>query len=143
MGLGRIGNFINGELWGRVTDVPWGMIFPTGGALARHPSQLYQAFLEGVVMFSVLWFFTRTPKPRYVVSGLFCVLYGAFRFVIEFFREPDSHLGFLFFDWVTMGQILSLPMMLLGLGLMTYGYQLGTYPQPIQVAKKHSKQRNT
>jgi phosphatidylglycerol:prolipoprotein diacylglycerol transferase len=138
LGLGRLGNFIGGELWGRRTDVPWGMIFPRAleslnktrdelhqmylaGQLngeARHPSQLYELALEGIVLFSVLWFFSRKPRPRYAVSGLFALLYGLFRFSVEFVREPDVQLGFLAFNWLTMGQILSLPLILVGLFLL-------------------------
>ncbi|MFA5684817.1 MAG: prolipoprotein diacylglyceryl transferase [Lysobacteraceae bacterium] len=140
LGFGRLGNFIGGELWGRTTDAPWAMVFPNSlpepyfgmsaealrqaaasGALdgfARHPSQLYQAFLEGVLLFVALWWFSRTPRRRYAVSGLFALLYGVFRFLVEFVREPDSHLGYLAWDWLTMGQILSLPLVALGLLLL-------------------------
>ena len=138
LGLGRLGNFIGGELWGRHTDVPWGMIFPRAldslgksrdelyrmyldGQLnheARHPSQLYEFALEGLVLFAVLWFYSRKPRPRYAVSGLFALLYGLFRFGVEFVREPDVQLGFVAFDWLTMGQILSLPLILVGIGLL-------------------------
>ncbi|SMP71885.1 prolipoprotein diacylglyceryl transferase [Desulfonatronum lacustre] len=113
---GRIGNFINGELWGRATDAPWGMIFadPNAGFIPRHPSQLYQAFLEGLVLFALLWSFSAKPRPTMAVSGLFALLYGVFRFSVEFFREPDAHLGFVAFDWMSMGQVLSLPMIALG-----------------------------
>ncbi|PTN31655.1 prolipoprotein diacylglyceryl transferase [Desulfonatronum sp. SC1] len=113
---GRIGNFINGELWGRATDAPWGMIFadPTAGFIPRHPSQLYQAFLEGLVLFALLWSFSAKPRPTMAVSGMFALLYGVFRFSVEFFREPDAHLGFVAFDWMSMGQVLSLPMIALG-----------------------------
>jgi phosphatidylglycerol:prolipoprotein diacylglycerol transferase len=114
---GRIGNFINGELWGRVTDVPWAMVFPTGGPAPRHPSQLYEAGLEGVLLFVVLWAFSRVPRPHGAVLGLFLLLYGAFRTFAEFFREPDQQLGYLAYGWLTMGQILSFPMVLLG-GIM-------------------------
>lgn len=122
LGLGRIGNFIGGELYGRVTDVPWGMVFPTGGELARHPSQLYQASLEGVALFAILWFFSRKPRPRYAVSGLFALCYGIFRFVVEFAREPDAHLGFIAFNWLTMGQLLSVPLILVGVFLLYLAY---------------------
>jgi phosphatidylglycerol:prolipoprotein diacylglycerol transferase len=120
---GRLGNFINGELWGRVTDVPWGMVFPTGGPEPRHPSQLYEAGLEGVVLFFVLWAYTRQPRPRGAALGLFLCLYGLFRSFVEFFREPDQQLGYLAFDWLTMGQILSLPMVAIGLGLMIHAHR--------------------
>ncbi|SFN17023.1 prolipoprotein diacylglyceryl transferase [Dokdonella immobilis] len=135
LGVGRFGNFIGGELWGRHTDVAWGMIFPrainTAGhtieqlkAMAvagqlenevRHPSQLYQMFLEGFVLFGVLYVVSMKPRPRYLVSGLFAVLYGMFRFLVEFVREPDAQLGYLAWGWLTMGQLLSLPLIVLGL----------------------------
>lgn len=111
---GRLGNFINAELWGRPTDLPWGIVFPGGGPLARHPSQLYEALLEGVALFVLLWWFSSKPRPRYAVSGLFLIGYSGFRLVVEFFREPDAHLGFLFSGWLTMGQLLSLPMLIAG-----------------------------
>jgi phosphatidylglycerol:prolipoprotein diacylglycerol transferase len=114
LGAGRIGNFINGELWGRVTDSPIGMIFPTGGPLPRYPSQLFEFFFEGVVLFSVLWLVTLKKRPRYLILGLFMFLYGCARFICEFVRQPDPQYGFIFFNWMTMGQILSLPMIILG-----------------------------
>ncbi len=117
LGLGRIGNFINGELWGRVTDVPWGMVFPNGGHLPRHPSQLYEAFLEGLVLFVILWIYTNKQRPTMAATGLVLLLYGFFRFFVEFFRLPDAQLGYLALDWVTMGQILSTPMIIVGAGL--------------------------
>lgn len=120
LGAGRIGNFIGGELWGRVTDQPWGVVFPRSGDLPRHPSQLYEFFLEGVVMFVVLWWFSSAPRPRMAVSGLFLLLYGSFRSLVEFVREPDAHIMFLAFDWLTMGQLLSLPMIVLGAGLLLW-----------------------
>ncbi|MBQ0763005.1 prolipoprotein diacylglyceryl transferase [Marinobacter psychrophilus] len=124
LGAGRIGNFINGELWGKPTDVPWGMVFPQApDALARHPSQLYQFALEGVLFFIILWWFSAKPRPRMAVSGLFLICYGVFRFAVEFVREPDAQLGYLAFDWLTMGQMLSLPMVLAGLILMTIAYR--------------------
>ena len=103
--FGRIGNFINGELWGGVTDGPLGMVFPTGGPLPRHPSQLYEAGLEGLVMFVVLWVYSSRIRPTGRVSGLFAVLYGVFRFGVEFVRQPDPQLGYLAFGWLTMGQL--------------------------------------
>lgn len=124
LGAGRIGNFINGELWGRTTDVPWGMVFPHApDQLARHPSQLYQFALEGVVLFVVLWWFSARPRPRMAVSGLFLALYGSFRFLVEFVRQPDSQLGYVAFDWLTMGQLLSLPMIVAGLALVLFAYR--------------------
>lgn len=117
LGFGRIGNFINGELWGRETDLPWGMIFSQVDQLARHPSQLYQALLEGMLMFIILWLYSAKPRSTGKISGWFLILYGLFRFVVEFAREPDEHLGFVAFDWLTMGQLLSLPMILVGIAL--------------------------
>jgi phosphatidylglycerol:prolipoprotein diacylglycerol transferase len=119
---GRIGNFINGELWGRTTDVPWAVVFPSGGPLARHPSQLYEAFFEGLVLFIILYVFTKKPRPAGSVGGLFLLGYGVFRFAIEYFREPDAHLG-LFGGFISMGQILSLPMIIAGLGLILWAYK--------------------
>ncbi len=126
LGLGRIGNFIGGELWGRVTDVPWGMVFPRAGDLPRHPSQLYQFALEGVVLFCILWFYSSKPRPKYAVSGMFSLWYGIFRFSVEFVREPDAHLGFIAFHWLTMGQLLSLPMIIVGLFLLFIAYRKPT-----------------
>jgi len=117
---GRIGNFINQELWGRPTDLPWGMVFPAtdSSGVPRHPSMLYEAMLEGVVLFVVLWWYSRRPRQTGRVSGLFLACYGAFRFVVELVREPDPHIGYLMLEWVTMGQVLSLPMLILGLALL-------------------------
>lgn len=123
LGAGRIGNFIGGELWGRVSDVPWAMVFPRAGDLPRHPSQLYQFALEGVALFLVLWFFSRKPKPTAAVSGMFLACYGVFRFVVEFTRQPDAHLGFIAWGWLTMGQLLSLPMVILGIGMIVWAYR--------------------
>ncbi len=138
LGFGRLGNFIGGELWGRVTSVPWAYVFPKSldieprsmeelvqlhatGALepfARHPSQLYQAALEGILLFTLVWTFSAGPRRRYAVSGMFALLYGAFRIAVEFVREPDDHLGFLAFDWLTMGMLLSVPLVVTGLVLL-------------------------
>ena len=112
--LGRVGNFINSELWGRITTAPWGIVFPYGGALPRHPSQLYEALTEGIILFLVLWLYSAKPKPRGTVSGLFLLGYGILRFGCEFFREPDTELGFIALNWLTMGQLLSIPMIILG-----------------------------
>lgn len=120
LGAGRIGNFINGELWGRITEQPWGMIFPQGGSMPRHPSQLYQAALEGLLLFLILWFYSAKPRPRMSVSGLFLLCYGCFRFLVEFVREPDANLGFIAADWLTMGQLLSLPMIIAGACLIGF-----------------------
>jgi phosphatidylglycerol---prolipoprotein diacylglyceryl transferase len=122
LGAGRIGNFINGELWGRVTDVPWGVVYPRGGDLPRHPSELYEFLLEGIVLFVILWLYSAKPKPRMAVSGLFLIGYGVLRSIAECFREPDAHLGFLMFDSLTMGQLLSLPMVMIGIFLMWRAY---------------------
>lgn len=129
LGAGRIGNFINGELWGRITDVPWGMVFPTGGPVPRHPSQLYEAALEGLILFLVLHFFAARPRPLGAVGGFFLMGYGIFRFSAEFFREPDAHIGFVALDWLTMGQLLSVPMIILGAALLAWAYRSGS-PDP-------------
>ncbi|MDX5329240.1 MAG: prolipoprotein diacylglyceryl transferase [Marinobacter sp.] len=124
LGAGRIGTFINGELWGKPTDVSWGMVFRTApDSLARHPSQLYQFALEGVVLFAILWWFSSRPRPKMAVSGLFLACYGSFRFFTEFFRQPDPQLGYLAFDWLTMGQVLSLPMVIAGAALIVIAYR--------------------
>lgn len=123
LGMGRIGNFINDELWGRVTDVPWAVLFPSGGYLPRHPSQLYEAFLEGVVLFCILNWFIRKPRPIGSVSGLFLVFYGLFRFFVEFYREPDPQLGLYFGHHISMGQILSTPMIIVGLLIIAISYK--------------------
>jgi phosphatidylglycerol:prolipoprotein diacylglycerol transferase len=139
IGLGavRVGNFINGELWGRPGDVPWAMQvpcgrFPEGCATlppealytpALHPSQLYEAGLEGAVLFVILWVYSSRPRPVMAVSGLFLLCYGLFRFGVEFVRLPDAHIGYLAFDWFTMGQLLTLPMLLFGVLLMWLAYR--------------------
>ncbi|MBF0152261.1 MAG: prolipoprotein diacylglyceryl transferase [Magnetococcales bacterium] len=115
--LGRIGNFINGELWGRTTDLPWGMIFPDGGPLPRHPSQLYEAALEGVVLLGILWWLGRCERPRGFMLGNFLVFYALFRFLVEFVREPDVQLGYLSLG-LTMGQWLTVPMAIVGIGMV-------------------------
>ncbi len=117
LGAGRIGNFINGELWGRVTDVPWGMVFPSGGSAPRHPSQLYQFALEGVALFIILYWFSKRTTKVGAVSGMFLLGYGIFRVVVETVRQPDEQLG-LYWGMMTMGQILSVPMILFGLYLI-------------------------
>jgi len=125
LGFGRIGNFINGELWGAPTTVPWAMIFPdiNAGGIARHPSQLYQAFLEGLLLFIILWWFSSRPRPVMAVSGLFLLLYGLFRSLVEFVREPDAHIGYLAGNWLTMGQVLSMPMIVGGAVLLLLAYR--------------------
>ena len=115
---GRIGNFINQELWGRVSDVPWAMVFPAGGPLPRHPSQLYEATLEGIILFVIVWSFAAKPRRPGQVSGIFLLGYGVFRFFVEFYREPDVHLGPVALDWVTMGQLLSVPVIVAGAWLL-------------------------
>jgi phosphatidylglycerol:prolipoprotein diacylglycerol transferase len=165
LGLGRLGNFINGELWGKISSLPWAMIYPhalqenprfagmsvaqlhalyPSGVLdtyARHPSELYELFLEGVVMFTVLWVFSIKPRRRYAVSGLFALLYGCFRFAIEFIREPDPQLGYLFHTgWLTMGQVQSLPLVIVGLALLWMSRN-APVPQahPVVVAETFAK----
>jgi phosphatidylglycerol:prolipoprotein diacylglycerol transferase len=125
LGAGRIGNFINAELWGKPTDLPWAMVFPRfsdPAQLARHPSQLYQFALEGVALFLILYFFSRKPRPTMAVSGMFALFYGIFRFIVEFVRVPDAQLGYLAWGWVTMGQILSMPMIIAGAVLIWLAY---------------------
>jgi phosphatidylglycerol:prolipoprotein diacylglycerol transferase len=116
---GRLGNFINGELYGRVTDLPWGMVFRHAGDAPRHPSQLYQFALEGLALFVLLWWFSAKPRPRGQVSGLFLIGYGVFRFLAEFAREPDAFLGTLALG-LTMGQWLCLPMIAAGIALFAW-----------------------
>ncbi len=118
LGFGRLGNFINGELYGRITTMPWGMVFPFAGELPRHPSQLYEMLLEGVVLCLVLVWYARKPRPLGAISGMFLLGYGLIRCFIEFFRAPDIEQGFVLFDWVTMGQLLSVPMIIFGLFLL-------------------------
>lgn len=123
LGAGRIGNFINGELWGRPTDAAWGIIFPQAGdGIARHPSQLYQFALEGLALFALLWWFSAKPRPAGAVSGLFLIGYGSFRFLAEFAREPDNFLGLLSLGF-SMGQWLSLPMILAGIAMLRWAYR--------------------
>lgn len=140
LGFGRLGNFIGGELFGKLTHASWGVVFPHAlpepwaslpregllqayrsgqlDAFARHPSQLYQAALEGLVLFLALWWFTRTPRPRYATAGLFALLYGVFRFAVEWVRVPDVQMGYLAWGWLTTGQLLSLPLVAIGLWLL-------------------------
>ena len=124
--FGRCANFVNGELWGKETDLPWGVMFETGGAVYRHPSQLYEAVLEGLVIFAVLYALSRRvpPRPQGTFTGWFLTLYGVFRFLIEFVRVPDAQLGYLFGP-ITMGQLLSLPLVLLGVGILIAAHRLG------------------
>ena len=123
LAVGRIGNFFNGELWGRVTEVPWGMVFPEGGPLPRHPSQLYEFLLEGILLFIIVWWFSSKIRPQFAVTGLFSMCYGMFRFTAEFFRQPDRQLGFVAWGWLTMGQELSLPMIIGGALILWWAYR--------------------
>jgi phosphatidylglycerol:prolipoprotein diacylglycerol transferase len=116
---GRIGNFINGELWGKPTDLPWGMQV---GDQVLHPSQLYEAALEGVVLFLIIWWFTSKPRPRLAPTGLFFTLYAIFRIAVEFVRVPDADFGYIAFGWLTMGQLLSLPVLAAGLAMLAFAY---------------------
>jgi phosphatidylglycerol---prolipoprotein diacylglyceryl transferase len=158
LGFGRLGNFIGAELWGKTTDGSWGVVFPhslpaelaqlspqalrtlhDSGALdayARHPSQLYQAALEGLVLFVVLWCVSRTPRARYLVSGLFALLYGVFRFAVEFVRMPDNGI-YLAWDWFTKGQLLSIPLIVLGLYLI-WRSRSAPVLQPVVVAAQET-----
>lgn len=120
LGAGRIANFINQELWGKVTDVSWGVVFKTGGPLPRHPSQLYEAFLEGLVLFIILWWYSGKPRPLGAVTAVAVTCYGLFRFSVEFVRMPDVQIGYLAGGWLTMGHILSLPMILGGAALFVW-----------------------
>jgi len=158
LGFGRLGNFINGELWGKPTGGDWGVVFPASlpqpfysmdatalraqfeaGVLnpfLRHPSQLYQAGLEGLAMFCILWWYSRKPRPRYAVAGMFALLYGLFRFAVEFVRLPDAQIGYLAFGWLTMGQVLSLPLILIGLVWLWMSRRAPTLqPQPVVQAE--------
>jgi phosphatidylglycerol:prolipoprotein diacylglycerol transferase len=121
LGAGRIGNFINGELWGKVTTVPWGVLY--NGAV-RHPSQLYEAALEGLLLFIIIWWYSAKPRPYLAVSALFLCCYGVFRFFVEFYRVPDADPGYVWMDWVTMGQILSAPMIIAGAIMLGMAYSM-------------------
>ena len=120
LACGRLGNFINGELWGKPTDVPWAFVVD---GVPRHASQLYHAALEGVTLFFILWFFSARRPPRMAVSGLFLLGYGVFRFAVEFVRLPDAHIGYLAWGWVTMGQVLTLPMIVIGAVMLWLAYR--------------------
>jgi len=125
---GRIGNFINGELWGKPTDVPWGFLV---GDDVRHATQLYEAALEGLALFALIWWFTSKPRARLAPSGLFLVGYASFRILVEFLRLPDAHIGYLAFGWLTMGQLLSLPVLIAGIAMLSFarvrGERSGNY----------------
>lgn len=133
--FGRLGNFFNGELWGNVSTVPWAMVFPGGGPLPRHPSQLYEAALEGALLFVIVWVFSHRRRPVGAVSGLFALGYGVCRFSVEFVRMPDSHLGYLAFGWLTMGQLLCLPLIAVGLWLLLR-HGAAMLPKPKHHARK-------
>lgn len=123
LGLGRLGNFIGQELWGRPTDLPWAMVFPRDPLLLpRHPSQLYQFLLEGVLLFAIVFWFSRKRRPEWSVGAMFILFYGVFRFLVEFAREPDAHIGLVAFGWMTQGQALSLPMVAAGVALLVWAY---------------------
>ena len=139
LALGRLGNFIGQELWGRPSSVPWAMVFPRDPLqLARHPSQLYQFALEGMVLFLLLLWFSSRPRPTWAVAGVFSLGYGCLRFVVEFFREPDQHIGFQALGWMTRGQLLCLPMIALGIYLIYIAYRRGDTP-PASHSKDKSK----
>lgn len=145
LGVGRIGNFINGELYGRVTDLqstPWAIHFPVDPAgVYRHPSQIYEFLLEGLVLFLFLYWFSKKPRPRMAVSGLFLLGYGSFRFIVEYFREPDEHLKHMA-EWLTMGQVLSAPMIILGIALVVWAYKNPKYDIAETDGKKKSKKQS-
>ncbi|MGL4721812.1 MAG: prolipoprotein diacylglyceryl transferase [Desulfovibrionaceae bacterium] len=124
--LGRIGNFMNGELWGRVSDLPWAMVFPSGGNLPRHPSQLYEALGEGIILFIIVWVYSLKPRHRGAVASVFAICYSIARIAVEFVREPDGHIGFIAFEWLTMGQLLSFVVLLISIILF-----LNAKKQPI------------
>jgi phosphatidylglycerol:prolipoprotein diacylglycerol transferase len=128
LGFGRIGNFINGELYGRATDVDWCMVFPTGGPACRHPSQLYEAGLEGLFLFTLVWIISKTAPPSGTLFWTFIAGYGVCRMIVEFFREPDAHLGFILASF-SMGQLLSFPMIIVGVFMLALGYQRRTLMQ--------------
>ncbi|MBX3616204.1 prolipoprotein diacylglyceryl transferase [Nitrosomonas sp.] len=129
LAAGRIGNFINGELWGRTTDAPWGMVFPYVDELPRHPSQLYQFALEGLLLFIIIWIYSSKPRPTGAVTGMFMIGYGVFRSIAEFFREPeDGFMGVLTLG-VTMGQWLSIPMILAGIAVLLWSGRQTVIPQ--------------
>jgi phosphatidylglycerol:prolipoprotein diacylglycerol transferase len=137
LGLGRLGNFIGQELWGRPTDVPWAMVFPDDPLqLPRHPSQLYQFALEGIVLFLIMVWYSRRPRPDWAIAGVFSLSYGCLRFFVEFFREPDQHIGFQALGWMTRGQLLCIPMMLLGLFLLHHAYRAARQPVTGRAGKK-------
>ncbi len=135
--FGRCANFVNGELWGAVTDLPWGVVFDgAAGSVPRHPTQLYEALLEGVLLFVVLFALSRKvpPRPRGTFLGVFAMLYGICRFLIEFVRQPDAHIGYLLGDWLTMGQVLSVPLIVAGLALVIWARHMNLEQQGLRSA---------
>lgn len=123
LAAGRLGNFINGEILGRMTTVPWRVVYPLGGPFPRHPISIYEFLLEGIALFIILWIFSAKPRPKMAVSGLFLLGYGVFRCFCECFRQPDPQLGFIAFGWLTMGELLSIPMILGGVFILWYVYR--------------------
>lgn len=124
LALGRLGNFIGQELWGRASDVSWAMVFPADPlGLARHPSQLYQFALEGCLLFVIVFRFSRQPRPTGAVAGVFLTAYGVLRFTAEFFRQPDAHIGYQAFGWMTRGQLLCVPMVIIGLVMLVWAFR--------------------
>lgn len=139
LAAGRLGNFIGAELYGRATDVPWGMVFPTDPlALVRHPSQLYQASLEGLTLFIIIWLYSSKQRPTFAVSGMFCMAYGLFRSFVEFYREPDDGI-FVAFDWLTRGQLLSLPMIIIGALVIILAYKNNSFDKNNNRANNRKK----
>ncbi len=131
--FGRIGNFINAELWGKTSDVSWAMVFPNAGLAARHPTQLYEAGLEGLVLFLIVWIYSLKERNEGAVAGVFAMSYSVFRFICEFFREPDAHIGYLISDWFTMGMALSIPLFLAGVFLFFYSSHKSKNPSSDKV----------
>jgi phosphatidylglycerol:prolipoprotein diacylglycerol transferase len=137
LAFGRLGNFIGQELWGRASDLPWAMVFPRDPLqLARHPSQLYQFALEGVLLFLIMMWYSSRERPTWAVAGVFSLGYGCLRFVAEFFREPDQHIGFQALGWMTRGQLLCLPMIALGVYLIVSSYRGAASAAPQTKGKK-------
>lgn len=120
LGLGRLGNFANGELWGTPSTLPWAMVFPHVDPQPRHPAQLYEFLLEGVVLYALLWWYSSVPRPPWAVTGIFLCGYGVLRCLVEFTREPDAHVGYLAWGWLTLGQVLSAPLVLAGAVMLAY-----------------------
>lgn len=140
--FGRLGNFINGELWGRPTESAWGMVFPRVDDVLRHPSQLYQMAGEGLALFLLLWWYSNKPRPRRAVAAMFMIGYGVFRTAAEFFRQPDAHLGIRALGFLTQGMILSIPMIVVGVLLLVIAYRQGQQPAPIAADVAAPKKRS-